>query len=1218
MVHRFWVRRKQGFRNAEEALSASLTSVLSLTNAARTAIYHRYDIEGMNDEEAAYVSRSILSMVQRDELFSEMPPCSWALGVEMLGGQFDQRSDSTAMCIQLVYPHLNCSVRCATFYCFDSELTDEEKLRIKAYLINPVEACEASMHMPEHIGQSCSAPSFPACLDGFCSRSDRSNVLEEYSLAMDSDDLALVQQYFADKGRDPFLTELKVIDTYWSDHCRHTTFLTELDKVVIDDPQVLCVFASYLEARRSLACNKPICLMDLATIAAKQLKKQGKLDHLEVSEEINACSVKVDVQTDAGLLPCLLLFKNETHNHPTEIEPFGGAATCIGGAIRDPLSSRAYVYQAMRISGTADPRTPLCETLEGKLPQRVIAQRSALGYSSYGNQIGLATGMVEEIHHPNFVAKHLELGFVIGAARQQYVRRERPEEGDLVILVGGRTGRDGCGGATGSSKSHDGTSLGACAAEVQKGNAPEQRKIQRLLRRAEVSSLIKRCNDFGAGGVSVAIGELAPGLVVDLDAIPTKYEGLDGTERAISESQERMAMVVGPADVPAFLQYAHEENLEATVVARVTSLPMLRMTYQGRTLVEIDRSLLDSNGAKKHATVHIPHLAKPKAGTSVQNAQAFEALLSDLNVAGKQALSQMFDSTIGAGTLLLPFGGKRMRTPIQAMAALIALPDVESATASLASWGYDPYLMQANPFEGAFSAVVHSLAKVVATGGDWDQTYLTFQEYFGRPGDDPQRWGVVASALLGAYKAQTLFGKAAIGGKDSMSGSFMHLDVPPTLVSFAVSVAFQDDVLSPEWKKAGSKLYLLQAERQRELPALFEQVSRLVKSKQVLSCWALGYGGIAEALAKMALGNNIGCTVTAELDLLCKRYGAFLVECDQELPLEGTFIGYTTQKDELCLPFVRMELEQVHRLLSAPLASVYGDLEQRDAAQTFPTLSYTKRARTRSRYPVKKPTVLMPVFFGTNCEYDVERAWKACNIDCNTVVINTQSEQDVRRSIIRLRDALRQSQILFLSGGFSAADEPDGSGKFIAAFLRNPLIQEEIANLLEQRDGLVGGICNGFQALVQLGLLPHGRITTINEHDPLLDYNRKGRHISTVVRTRVSSTLSPWFSEYEVGQIHLLPISHGEGRFTADADTLKALADGGLIASQYVDEQGYAAPFSIDNPNGSLYAVEALSSADGKVFGRMAHSERAIKKLYRNVPVEADCGLFMGAANYVR
>jgi len=1213
MVHRFWVRRKQGFRNAEEALSASLTSVLSLANAARTAIYHRYDIEGMNDEEAVYVSRTILSMVQRDELVSELPPCSWTLGVEMLSGQFDQRSDSTSMCIQLVYPHLHCTVRCATFYCFDSELTDEEKLRIKAYLINPVESCEASLHLPEHLGQSFSAPSFPARLDGFCSRSDRSNVIEEYSLAMDRDDLALVQRYFAQKGRDPSLTELKVIDTYWSDHCRHTTFLTELDQVVIDDPEILSVFASYLEGRRSLSLTKPICLMDLATLAAKQLRNQGKLDRLEVSEEINACSVTVDVQTDEGLVPCLLLFKNETHNHPTEIEPFGGAATCIGGAIRDPLSSRAYVYQAMRVSGSADPRTPFSETMEGKLPQRVIAERSALGYSSYGNQIGLATGMVEEIYHPNFVAKHLELGFVIGCAKAENVRRERPEEGDLVILVGGRTGRDGCGGATGSSKTHDGSSLARCAAEVQKGNAPQQRKIQRLLRRSEVSRLIKRCNDFGAGGVSVAIGELAPGLVIDLDAIPTKYEGLDGTERAISESQERMAMVVGPADVPDFLAYAHEENLEATVVARVTSEPTLRMTYQGRTLVEIDRCLLDSNGAKKHAAVHIPHYGEPDA-----KAESFEAMLSDLNVASKQALSQMFDSTIGAGTLLLPFGGTRMRTPIQAMAALIVVPGCKSSTASLASWACDPYLMQANPFEGAFLAVVHSLAKVVAAGGDWDQTYLTFQEYFGRPGDDSRRWGVVASALLGAYKAQMLFGKAAIGGKDSMSGSFKHLDVPPTLVSFAVSVASKDDVLSPEWKKAGSKLYLLQAEQQRQMPALFEQVGRLVKSKQVLSCWALGYGGIAEALAKMALGNNIGCTVTADLDLLCKRYGAFLVECDQALPLEGTYIGYTTQKDELCLPFARMDLEHVHRLLVNPLTSVYGDLEKRDEDMAFPTLSYTRRARTRSHYPVKKPTVLLPVFFGTNCEYDVERAWKACNIDCKTLVINTQTEQDVRNSIVRLRDELRRSQILFLSGGFSAADEPDGSGKFIAAFLRNPLIKEEIANLLEQRDGLVGGICNGFQALVQLGLLPHGRITTINEHDPLLDYNRSGRHISTMVRTRVSSTLSPWFSEYEVGQVQLLPISHGEGRFTADSDTLKALAQAGQIASQYVDEHAQAAPFSIDNPNGSLYAVEALSSADGKVFGRMAHSERAIDKLYRNVPVDADIGLFMGAANYVR
>lgn len=1218
MVHRFWVRRKQGFRSAEEALAVSLTSVLGLKEPARLAICHRYDIEGMSDQEAAYVSRTVLSMVQRDAMLSELPACSWALGVEMLGGQFDQRADSTRMCIQLVYPHLLCTVRCATFYCFESEVSDEEKTRIRSYLINPVEAREASLCIPMHIGESSAAPAFPACLVGFSSRTDRMAILQEYSLAMDGDDLALVQRYFADKGRDPSLTELKAIDTYWSDHCRHTTFLTELDRVLIKDPEILSVFASFLDSHRLLAPHKPICLMEIATLAAKQLKKEGRLDKLEVSEEINACSVKVDVQTNEGVVPSLLLFKNETHNHPTEIEPFGGAATCIGGAIRDPLSSRAYVYQAMRISGSADPRAPISETLQGKLPQRVIAQRSALGYSSYGNQVGLATGLVEEIYHPNFIAKHLELGFVIGSARQAFVRRETPVEGDVIILVGGRTGRDGCGGATGSSKSHDVSSLESCAAEVQKGNAPEERKIQRLLRRAEVSSLIKRCNDFGAGGVSVAIGELAPGLVIDLDAIPTKYEGLDGTERAISESQERMAMVVAPLDVSAFLQYANEENLEATVVARVTGDPVLRMTCQGKVLVEIDRSLLDSNGAKKHATVEIPHYPRSEKRPSAQSVQAFEAMLSDLNVASKQALNQMFDSTIGCGTLLLPFGGKTMRSPIQAMAALIALPEVESSTASLAAWGYDPYVMESNPFEGAFLAVVHSLAKVVAAGGDWDQTYLTFQEYFGRPGDDPARWGVVASALLGAYKAQRLFGKAAIGGKDSMSGSFRQLDVPPTLVSFAVSVAPKDDVIGPEWKRAGSKLYLLQKEQERELPALFEQVGGLVRKKQVLSCWALGYGGIAEALSKMALGNDIGCKVTADIDLFCKRYGAFLVESDHELGPGSVCIGHTMEKAELCVPFGTWELEHIQQLLAAPLASVYGNREEWESESTVPTLSYTKRARIRSRYPVAKPKVLLPVFFGTNCEYDAERAWNACNVSCEMVVINTQSESEVRRSIVRLRDALRQAQILFLSGGFSAADEPDGSGKFIAAFLRNPLIQKEIVDLLEKRDGLVGGICNGFQALVQLGLLPHGRITTIGEHDPLLDYNRAGRHISTVVRTRVSSTLSPWFSEYEVGQVHRLPISHGEGRFTADADTLNALAEAGQIASQYVDEHNVAAPFSVDNPNGSLYAVEALSSADGKVFGRMAHSERAVSELYRNAPVSADFGLFKGAANYVR
>lgn len=1218
MVHRIWVRRKEGFRSSELALAASLTSLLALKAPAQVAICYRYDIEGLQDDEALLVSHSILSMVQRDELLSDLPDALWSLTVQMHPGQFDQRSDSARMCISLVYPHLSVLVRCATCYCFSSELDEGEQKRIKAYLINPVEAREASPSLADHLTDPSFTVAFPPQLTGFCTQTNLQAIREDYALAMDGDDLAMVQQYFKKKGRDPFLTELRVIDTYWSDHCRHTTFLTELDQITIEDPQILSVFASYLEGRRSLSLHKPLCLMDLATVAAKQLSKRGKLSKVEVSEEINACSVKVDVQTDAGSAACLLLFKNETHNHPTEIEPYGGAATCIGGAIRDPLSSRSYVYQAMRISGSADPRTPFSETLQGKLPQRVIALRSASGYSSYGNQIGLATGLVEEIYHPRFVAKHLELGFVLGAALQSQVRREVPQEGDVVILVGGRTGRDGCGGATGSSKSHDTASLATCASEVQKGNAPEERKIQRLLRRSEVSLLIKRCNDFGAGGVSVAIGELAAGLCIDLDAIPTKYEGLDGTERAISESQERMAMVVEPKDVPSFLAYAREENLEATVVARVTKEAMLRMTYQGRTLVELDRSFLDSNGAKKHAKVHIRRYEEQQKQPVLHSGQDFDALLSDLNVASKQELGRLFDSTIGSGTLLLPYGGVKQRTPIQAMAALIPLHDRESYTASLTAWGYDPYLMEQNPFNGAFLSVVHSLAKVVATGGDWDQTYLTFQEYFGRPMDDPLRWGDVLAALLGAYKAQMLFEKAAIGGKDSMSGTFGSLDVPPTLVSFAVSVAPQDDVLSPELKKAGSSLVLLQADDELSLPALFEQVSKLVKTKQVLSCWALGYGGIAEALSNMALGNEIGCEVDTDIDLLCKRYGSFLVEADSKTPLPGLLIGHTTAKPSLCLPFVQRDLQEVHQLLSKPLASVYGNIDQEDADSKEPTLSYAKSVRLRSHYPVIKPKVLLPVFFGTNCEYDVERAWQSCGVECETLVVNTQSEGDVLRSIQRFQSALAQSQILFLSGGFSAADEPDGSGKFIAAFLRNPSIQEEIARLLQKRDGLVGGICNGFQALVQLGLLPHGRIATLCEKDPMLDYNRTGKHISTVVRTRVSSTLSPWFGEFKVGDVQLLPISHGEGRFTAPLSTLQDLAQAGQIASQYVDESGCAAAFSIHNPNGSMYAVEALSSADGKVFGRMAHSERVIRDLYRNVPILADSALFRGAAAYVR
>lgn len=1216
MVRRIWVQRKEEFQSREQRLCTTISTLLGLQDLQRLDILYRYDIDALETEQFEQVGRSLLSSPQRDVLRDTVPPCDWLLGVEMLPGQFDQRADSAKLCIELLYPGRKVQVRCATYYAFTGRLTEEEKARLRSYFINPVEAREADPALPGQLSLPVYEPDFPPTIAGFCAEANREKVLNRFNLAMDADDLALVQTYFREQGREPTFTELKVIDTYWSDHCRHTTFLTELDQVTIEDPQILATFAQYLEARRVLGNTKPITLMDLATIAAKQLKREGKLDRLDVSEEINACSVQVDVQTEVGSVPYLLQFKNETHNHPTEIEPFGGAATCIGGAIRDPLSGRSYVYQAMRISGCADPRTPFEQTLPGKLPQRTIALGSAHGYSSYGNQVGLATGMVEELYHPRFLAKHMELGFVLGAVPAAQVRRESPVPGDVVIVVGGRTGRDGCGGATGSSKGHDHGSLERCGSEVQRGNAPEERKIQRLMRKSEVSLLIKRCNDFGAGGVSVAIGELADGLVIDLDALPTKYDGLDGTERAISESQERMAMVVASEDALRFIQLANEENLEAVIAAHVVEEPMLVMLHQGRELVRLHRSLLASNGAKKHAHAYIPASEIDSFERPAISHTMLQILLGDLNVASKQALGQRFDGTIGSSTLFMPYGGKTQSTPIQTMAALIPVSEGTTSTASLASWGCDPYELERNPYRGSFLSVVHSLAKVVAAGGDWQQMYLTFQEYFGRVGSDPAKWGVVLSALLGAYKAQRLFGKAAIGGKDSMSGSFGDLDVPPTLVSFAVSVGDSKGICSPEFKKAGSTLMLLQADSEEMLPSLFAEMSSLVKQQKVLSAWALGYGGIAEALAKMSLGNRIGCKLTVELDIGSKRYGSFLVETDQqELPF-GKAIGYTIAEDLLDFGSVKEPLSVVQNLLAEPLSTVYGDVLKQEGDNPVPTLSSTRRASSHGKQHCSRPNVLIPVFAGTNCEYDAARAWRACGGEPEILVINTLDARRVAESVQNMVASLKQSQILFLPGGFSAADEPDGSGKFIAAFLRNPAIADAISGLLSDRDGLVGGICNGFQALVQMGLLPYGSIVELGPDDPMLVENLAGNHISRLVYSRVSSVLSPWLSEYRVGEVHLLPISHGEGRFFAPKAVLDELAGKGQIACQYSDGQGNVVPYASDNPNGSLYAVEALSSADGKVFGRMAHSERMVDGLYLNTPAKPDLGLFRGAVRY--
>ena len=1228
MVYRLFVEKKKGFRVAEEALFESLNVYVGIKALQGVRIINRYDIEGIDRDLLQRCKPTVFSEVQVDDLYDTLPEVdspSFVLAVEYLGGQFDQRSDSASQCIQLISSGSRPRVRSAKVYLLEGSFSEREKSAIREYLINPVEAVEAEMALPVSLILPSALVSKVETLTGFTALDDEAlqSLCVEGGLAMDCDDLSLVRSYFSEIGRDPTHTELKVIDTYWSDHCRHTTFLTTLDTVEIESEDVQATYEQYLDCRKELGIEKPVSLMDLAVIGAKILKKQGKLEALDESEEINACSVKVDVDCDGIREPWLLMFKNETHNHPTEIEPFGGAATCIGGAIRDPLSGRAYVYQAMRISGASNPLVPLEETLPGKIAQKKLVVTAANGNSSYGNQIGLATSLVQEIYHPNFVAKHMELGAVVGAVRENHVRREGPQPGDRVVLVGGRTGRDGCGGATGSSKSHTSTSLATCGSEVQKGNAPEERKLQRLMRRPDASTLIKRCNDFGAGGGCVAIGELAGGLVIDLDAILTKYDGLGATELAISESQERMAVVLEAKDVSLFQALAAEENLESSVVAHVTEKQSLVMLHQGSKVVEIERAFLDSHGSEKHADVYIPprKIGKEKKTEKEKKTdssldQRLLSLIGDLNVCSQQGLSERFDSTIGASSLFMPYGGEHQITPSSVMAALFPVGECKTTTASVMAWGYDPFLMEQDPYQGAFCAVVHSVAKLVASGADLDQTYLTFQEYFGRVGADPKRWGLPFASLLGAFKAQMLLGKAAIGGKDSMSGSFGDLDVPPTLVSFAISASDADLLISNEFKRAGHAVVLLEAEKEDQLPLLFAQVATLIKDKKVASCYATGFGGLGEALVKMCLGNRVGFALLAEVDLFAKRYGSFVLELTEDVPL-GSLLGYTSEEPRFSGKDFYLTLEKLQSAYEAPLEQVY----PRKRADTttpmhVPTLNCTGKARAKSKYPKPFPKVLIPVFPGTNCEYETQNALASVGAVCEQFVINNLTPQGVRESVASFAKALSSSQMLFLPGGFSGGDEPDGSGKFIASFLRNPLIAEEITRLLETRDGLIGGICNGFQALIKLGLLPYGKMIDPTDSDPTLSFNLLARHQSMLVRTRVSSTLSPWMQSHEVGDISLVPISHGEGRFICKADLLEELARNGQIASQYVDLEGNPTMDLPWNPNGSGYALEALSSPDGRVFGRMAHSERATRDLYRNTPYKSDTRLFSSAVRY--
>lgn len=1228
MVYRVFVEKREGYRAEADALRAEATDVLGIKNLTGVRVVNRYDAEFITPELFAEVTDTVFSEPQVDETSDTLDARGgYAFAVEYLAGQFDQRADSAAQCIQIISQGERPLIRTAKVYVLYGALTESEIAAIKKHVINPVEAREADMAKPETLKANYSIPTSVRTLDGFInlSRDELDAFVREYSLAMDGDDIAFCQAYFRSEKRDPTITEIRMIDTYWSDHCRHTTFLTVIDDVKFEDEEVEKAYNDYLAVRKELGRTKPICLMDLATIGAKYLRSRGKLDKLDESEEINACTVKVTVTVDGKPEPWLLLFKNETHNHPTEIEPFGGAATCIGGAIRDPLSGRAYVYGAMRVTGAADPTVPVSETIKGKLPQRKIVTGAAAGYSSYGNQIGLATGIVDEIYHDGYAAKRMEIGAVIAAAPEKNVRREVPAAGDVVILLGGSTGRDGCGGATGSSKSHTVSSIETCGAEVQKGNAPEERKLQRLFRNAEASRLIKRCNDFGAGGVSVAIGELADGLEIDLNAVPRKYDGLDGTELAISESQERMAVVVDPKDAEKFLELAAKENLQAKVVAKVKAEPRLTMIWNGKKIVDISREFLNSNGAEKH--VRAAEKREKPIGKDIPDdfIKGYEALAGDLNVCSKRGLSERFDSTIGAGSVLMPFGGKYQLTPVQAMVQKISLEKGETDDVSFMSWGYDPFVTSLSPYKGAYLAVVSSLCKLVATGAAFRDVYLTFQEYFERLGKDENKWSKPLAALLGALEAQLDFGVAAIGGKDSMSGTFENISVPPTLVSFAVTTGKVGDVVSPEFKAAGHKVYLLAPETKNGLPdpksqiALFNRVTELMRAGKIVAAYAVSHGGVAEAVYKMAIGNGFGFDYEKSVGndvIFGYNYGAFAVETTEKI--EGTLLGEVTNDGFIARGDEKVAVAALGEKYENRLESVYScNIEQKSGKIETITYGFDGK-RVAPAVKCVRPRFLIPAFPGTNCEYDSARAVERAGAESKIFVINNLSADGIRRSAEEFAKEIARSQVVFIPGGFSGGDEPDGSGKFITAFFRSPAVREEVNRLLSDRDGLMLGICNGFQALVKLGLVPYGRIIDdLSADSPTLTFNEIGRHQSKIVRVRVSSNKSPWLSLTREGEIYSVPISHGEGRFIAGSE-LKNLIGNGQIATQYVDLDGNATSDIRFNPNGSDYAIEGITSPDGRVLGKMGHSERIGAGLYKNVAGEYDMKLFASAVKYFK
>ena len=1222
MLYRVFVEKKPGLDPESAKLLADCRTFLGLAGLERLRVLNRYDLEGLDESLFQRVKGTVLSEPQLDTVTEALsaPDAAAIFAVEPLPGQFDQRADSAAQCVQLLSQGERPTVRTAKVYVLYGTLTAEDAAAVKGYVINPVESREASLELPETLRQETAVPADVAVLTGFTAldASGLTALGERMGLAMDGDDLAFLQTWFRDtERRDPTVTELRVVDTYWSDHCRHTTFSTHLDRVTAEDPAVQAAYDRYLALRQEVygeekAARRPQTLMDIATLGTKVLKKRGQLPELDESEEINACSIHVPTKVDGEEQDWLLMFKNETHNHPTEIEPFGGAATCIGGCIRDPLSGRAYVHQAMRVTGCCDPRKPLSETLSGKLPQRKLCQTAAAGYSSYGNQIGLATGHVAEVYHEGYVAKHLECGAVVAAAPAGNVRRERPAPGDVVVLLGGRTGRDGIGGATGSSKRHDAKSLQTMASEVQKGNAPEERKLQRLFRDGNVTRLIKRCNDFGAGGVSVAIGELADGLAIDLDAVRKKYDGLDGTELAISESQERMAVVLALEDEAAFLAAAQRENLEAYRVAVVTEEPRMVMRWRGKTIVDLSRAFLDTNGAAKHTAVS----AGAPAGETPKAPATLREMAGSLESASRRGLTERFDASIGAGSLLMPYGGKHQRTPAQAMAALLpVLPGQHTDQGSVMAWGFDPRRMERDPYRGAWESVCLSLAKLTAAGGDYRKAYLTLQEFFEKLGREPRRWGKPFAALLGALDAQLDFGCAAIGGKDSMSGSFLDRDVPPTLLSFAIAPVLAGEVLSPEFKAPGHPVYLFTGEGPEGIRAAWERFLTLARAGKVKAAWAVEQG-MAEGLMQMAFGNRIGFRAEGERDWYVPMSGAILAELTEETE-DAVRLGVTTAEEAIDLGREHASLTDLLAWNEAVLEDVYPtktDGEKRPVQ----LISFTAENRAAPALRTAGPKALIPVFPGTNCEYDTARALREAGAEAEIFVLRNLTAEDVQRSVEGFAAALRSAQMLILPGGFSGGDEPDGSAKLITAFLRNPAVREQVMALLDQRDGLMLGICNGFQALIKLGLVPFGKIIDTDAACPTLTYNTIGRHQSRMVRTRVASDLSPWLSGARVGETYTVPISHGEGRFLASEALLRDLAQRGQIATQYVDEAGQPTLDDDWNPNGSLWAVEGITSPDGRVLGKMGHSERIGPDLYRNVPGDYDMKLFQSAVRYFR